>query len=414
MKKFKLGELLDATRGVSLSGSHYASTGQVKRLTLANFDYSNNGFKPDTSKDNIFYNGEVAEKFILEKGDIITPLTEQTPGLLGTTAMIPESGTYIQSQDVCLLKPFAGKLDAKFAYYLVSSKSVRDQLAARSQQTKIRHSSPDKIKDCSVFIPDVPAQERIGKLLFSIDDKIALNRKKIEKLEALAKTIYDYWFVQFDFPDANGRPYKSSGGKMVYNPILKREIPDGWEMKRLDDVVTDGGCPVNPIDVNGRPYTPIECFPIRKMSFYESKNSSEAKSSLVCYKAGDILLGAMRVYFHRVCVAPYEGITRTTSVIMRPKCDSVRAFAYETLNADVFIAYANAQSAASQQPFVVWNSIKDYKIVLPGNELVIDYSSVVQPMIDTVIALERENALLAKTREYLLPLLMNGQVEVGE
>ena len=77
---------------------------------------------------------------------------------------------------------------------------------------------------------DVGDQGKIANVINIIESKIALNRKKIEKLEALAKTIYDYWFVQFDFPDANGRPYKSSGGKMVYNPILKREIPDGWEV----------------------------------------------------------------------------------------------------------------------------------------------------------------------------------------
>ena len=261
---------------------------------------------------------------------------------------------------------------------------------------------------------DVGDQGKIANVINIIESKIALNRKKIEKLEALAKTIYDYWFVQFDFPDANGRPYKSSGGKMVYNPILKREIPDGWEVKRLDEIVSDAGCSIHAGAVNGRPYTPIECFPIRKMSFYEPMNSSEAKSSLLSYQKGDILLGAMRVYFHRVCVAPYEGVTRTTSIIMRVQDDLLRAFAYETLNADVFITYANAQSAASQQPFVVWNSIKDYKVPFPSDGLIEDFSVMAQHLIDSVIALEKESWELAKTRDFLLPLLMNGQVEVSD
>ena len=139
MKKCVLGDLMEVTRGASLAGKYYATSGEKVRLTLANFDYSNNCFKADTSKNNIYYTQEVDDRFLLHEGDIITPLTEQTPGLLGTTARIPESGKYIQSQDVALLRPFEDKLDPDFCFYLVSSKSVREQLGAMSQQTKIRH-----------------------------------------------------------------------------------------------------------------------------------------------------------------------------------------------------------------------------------------------------------------------------------
>ena len=236
MTKCVLGDLMEVTRGASLAGKYYATAGDKIRLTLANFDYANNCFKPDTSKDNVFYTQAVDDRFVLKEGDIITPLTEQTPGLLGTTARIPESGKYIQSQDVALLKPFTEKLDPDYCFYLVSSKAVRNQLGAMSQQTKIRHSSPDKIKSCTVFLPELEKQRRIGAFLSTIDRKIALNRKRIATLEAMAKEIYDYWFVQFDFPDAHGRPYKSSGGAMVYNPDLKREIPKGWAIKTVGDI----------------------------------------------------------------------------------------------------------------------------------------------------------------------------------
>ena len=223
MKKYKLGELMKVTRGMSLGGEFYSTQGELMRLTLGNFDYKNNCFKDDKSKDNLFFTGTVKPEFILKKGDIITPLTEQAIGLLGSTARIPCSGKYIQSQDVALIK-CNENLNPDFAFYLIPSKFVRNQLSAAAQQTKIRHTSPDKIKNCTVWIPEYSAQE-----------KIALNRRINAKLEQMAKRLYDYWFVQFDFPNSDGKPYKSSGGKMVYNAELKIEIPAGWEVKSFSD-----------------------------------------------------------------------------------------------------------------------------------------------------------------------------------
>lgn len=120
-------------------------------------------------------------------------------------------------------------LDKDFAFYLISSALVKQQLSAAAQQTKIRHTSPDKIKDCTVWIPELSEQKRIGKLLRSIDRKIELNRAINQNLEAMVKQLYDYWFVQFDFPNEEGKPYKSSGGEMVWNEKLKREIPKRWK-----------------------------------------------------------------------------------------------------------------------------------------------------------------------------------------
>ena len=115
--------------------------------------------------------------FILHKEDILTPLTEQTLGLLGSTLRIPEDDKYIQSQDVALISCKAGMIEPNFCYYLLSSSQVRNQLSAVAQQTKIRHTSPDKIKACTVYIPNLESQKKIGAFLRSIEDKINLNRQ---------------------------------------------------------------------------------------------------------------------------------------------------------------------------------------------------------------------------------------------
>ena len=176
LKKHKLREVLEVRRGASLAGEYYSQEGEYVRLTCGNFDYNNNCFKENTSKDNLFYVGNVRAEFIMKRGDIITPLTEQAIGLLGSTALIPESGKYIQSQDIAKIECKAG-LDKNFAFYLISSESVKKQLSAAAQQTKIRHTSPDKIKDCIVWLPSVENQRKIGKLLSDIDRNIELNRQ---------------------------------------------------------------------------------------------------------------------------------------------------------------------------------------------------------------------------------------------
>ena len=176
MKKFKLKELINVKRGMSLSGEYYSTKGKFIRLTLANIK-EEGGFKENTSKEDIYFVGPVRDEFILNKGDIITPLTEQVIGLLGSTARIPESGKYIQSGDVAVIKCISDEIDDGFCYYLISSDLVRKQLSVAAQQTKIRHTSPEKIMDCEVFVPDVKEQKKIASLIERIDRKIEINNK---------------------------------------------------------------------------------------------------------------------------------------------------------------------------------------------------------------------------------------------
>ena len=189
LKKYKLGELVEVTRGASLSGQYYSESGEYVRLTLGNFNMNGGGFKENTSKSDLYFTGTVKDEFILNEGGIITPLTEQSIGLLGTTARIPESGKYIQSQDFALVRCKEGLLDPNFCYYLISSATVRQQLSAGAQQTKIRHTSPNKIKDCTVWIPTYENQQKIGRIMSDIDAKIALNRQINDNLPMLDRSL---------------------------------------------------------------------------------------------------------------------------------------------------------------------------------------------------------------------------------
>ena len=120
----------------------------------------------------------------------------------------------------------------------------------------------------------------------------------------------------------------------------------------------------------------------------------------------------MRVYFHRVCIAPYDGVTRTTTIAMRPRCKELSAFAFETINTDRFIEYAVVQSNGSQQPFVTWSSIRDFSFAAPPCALGNAFDDRVSPLLDGIVQLERTAFEAARLRDWLLPMLMNGQVEV--
>lgn len=411
LTKHKLRELIDVTRGMSLPGENYSESGEYIRLTMGNFNYNGGGFKENTSKTDIYYTGPIRDEYILSKGDIITPLTEQAIGLLGTTAMIPESGKYIQSQDVALVTCKEDKIDHLFCYYLISSVLVKKQLSAVAQQTKIRHTSPDKIMDCTVWIPEMGIQQRIGKTLYEIDQKIALNTRMNAELEAMAKQLYDYWFVQFDFPDENGNPYKSSGGKMVYNSTLKREIPAGWEVKNIFEAVDVlYGFPFSTEyfteDETGKPVVRIRDILNNSTSAFTTEDVDE----LYKLQEGDVVIG-MDGNFHMNYWHNNECYLNQRCVRIRDK----KEYPISTIQIyyDIRPILDNKQKRiqGSTVGHLLDSDIKEFWILYPNHnnkEIKVTFDSFLHIMTRN----KKEIILLAHLRDSLLPMLMNGQVTV--
>ena len=377
LTRYKLGEILYVTRGASLSGEFYATEGEYIRLTCGNFDYQNNCFKENKSKDNLYYVGDFRSEFLMEEGDIITPLTEQAIGLLGSTAIIPESGKYIQSQDVAKIVCKEDLLDKNFAFYLISSALVKQQLSAAAQQTKIRHTSPDKIKDCTVWIPELSEQKRIGKLLRSIDSKIERNRQINQNLEAMAKQLYDYWFVQFDFPNEEGKPYESSGGKMVWNEKLKREIPEGWDISLIKDIATtySGGTPkstnieyydngeiawINSGELN----SPI----ITKTTNYITKCGLE-NSSAKLYPSNSILVAMYGATAGKVSLLTFEACSNQAVCGVIPTIENMLYYVYFHISS--LYSHFITLSTGSARDNISQDTIKNILLPIPTRNILI-------------------------------------------
>ena len=394
LKKYKLGEILDVTRGASLSGEFYATEGEYIRLTCGNFDYRNNCFKKNDSKKNIFYTGEFRDEYLLNKGDIITPLTEQAIGLLGTTARIPESGKYIQSQDIAKIT-CSNLLDENFAFYLLSSACVKQQLNAAAQQTKIRHTSPDKIKECTVWIPSFDVQKRIGRILRDIDEKIAINRQINDNLEAMAKQLYDYWFVQFDFPNEEGKPYKSCGGAMVWNDKLKREIPQGWDFCFLEDLLTIR---------NGRDHKHLAdgIYPV-----YGSGGEMR-KVSEYLYD-GESVLMPRKGSLNNIMYVNEAFWTVDTMFYSEMKLSNCAKYIYYTIK-DIDFTRWNSGTGV---PSMTSSTLYSIKLVKPQNETLKKFDEMISPLFEHMKQISEQNVVLTKQRDELLPLLMNGQASVN-
>ena len=420
LSKHKLGELIEVTRGASLSGQFYAEEGELIRLTLGNFNMNGGGFKENTSKTDLYYTGTVKDEFILNKGDIITPLTEQSLGLLGTTARIPESGKYIQSQDVALVKCKEGLLDPNFCYYLISSSVVRQQLSAGAQQTKIRHTSPDKIKDCTVWIPELEVQKRIGHILSDIDEKIALNRQINDNLEAMAKQLYDYWFVQFDFPNEEGKPYKSSGGAMVWNEKLKREIPTSFDVKSLSEIieVKDGTHDSPKPQDNGYFLLTSKHLTERGLDYASaykiSKEDYESINKRSKVDTNDILFSMIGTIGNSYFVEE-TNINFAIKNMALFKTSAKRWFSeylYLYLSSCDYKHYEGNSLSGSIQKFVSLRTLRDMPI-LYHEDIIKVFAKEVRNIITIMVNLRKENIELTKQRDELLPLLMNGQASVN-
>lgn len=420
MNKVKLSSLLDIRRGQSLSGDYYSESGQLKRLTLGNFDYPSGGFKENTAKKDIYFVGDIGPEFILSEGDIITPLTEQVAGLLGETATIPCSNVYIQSGDIGLVVPNESNADKRFLAYLISSPIVKKQLAAGAQQTKIRHTSPEAIKDCTVWIPETVAeQNRISTLLDLINSEIKLNSSIRSDLEAAAKLLYDYWFVQFDFPDENGRPYKSSGGKMVWNDELKREIPEGWACKRLDEIASLINNQINPSSDTDYLHFSIPAFDEGRTPSLENGDGIESNKFSLPGKC--ILVSKLNPQFQRVWLVIDERankISSTEFLPFVPKKTCSYELLYEILRSDAFYAYmCNCSSSSTgSRKRMPPELCLEYKIAFPkeDSDLLERFQTATASTLSYLAKIPGESKRLAELRVFLLPLLMNGQVTIED
>lgn len=412
----KLGEYLTIKHGWAFKGEFFSEFGTQSILTPGNF-YEKGGFKHNDEKER-YYTGEYPPEYLCKKGDLIVAMTEQAAGLLGSTAIVPEDNRYLHNQRVGLVFCDEKKLVPLYAYYLFMTNSVREQIARSSSGTKVKHTSPEKIYDVQVCLPDTKVQTIVSDFLWHIDSKIEVNNRICFELEAMAKTLYDYWFVQFDFPKENGRPYRTSGGEMVWNEQLKREIPKGWRCVALSDFISVENSSVNPATL-GTEIMEHYSIPAYDDNFYPAFEQADTiQSGKYRVRKNSILVSKLNPQFKRVwdpfCISE-NTICSTEFMVYIPHNDYLRPFCFALVNSDGFYRHmvSKAISSTGSRKRIQPDVSLMYQFAVPNTDsLLSTFSERYRPIMDKLKQVRLENQELTKLRDWLLPMLMNGQARV--
>ena len=410
MTKYKLGDLC-----VSITDGEHGSVKDDSSSTfflLNNNNITESGIVINSNDRRISKKDfdKIHRRTNLECGDLVIA----TCGTLGKTCIIRDSLiNYEFSRSVGIIKCNQKKLLPEYLHYFFLNPLVQSRIAGNAKGGVQKHFYIGDMKDFEIQIPILADQKKIASVLSALDDKIALNKKMNQKLEAMAKRLYDYWFVQYDFPDKNGHPYKTTGGPMTYNSTLKREIPAGWEVSIL---------------ANFAEYVKTSTKFDKAFNYVSTDNMLAEKQGLsgeilkpasgnvLCYEKNDILISNIRPYFKKIWYADQSGTCSTDVLCVRSLNLDNSYFVYRILWQDDFFDYVMQGAKGSKMPRGDKMRIMNYPICIAKEnfeDLIKKFSALVVPMQAVIQKNTKEISRLTKLRDKLLPLLMNGQVTVG-
>lgn len=311
--------------------------------------------------------------------------------------------------------------DSEFIYYLSISSTFRNRAISCMEGTSGRQRvNENTLKNFELPFPTLKEQKQIAKVLSDLDAKIEVNNKINQELEALAKTIYDYWFVQFDFPDANGKPYKSTGGKMVYNEVLKREIPEGWDLTTLEQIA-DTGSGGTPLSTKLEYYKGgtipwINSGEVNKPFITSTKNFITVlglkNSSAKIFPNGSLLMAMYGATAGKVSLIAFEAATNQAICAIMPY-DEIYKY-YLKFSLEILYKYLVNLSSGSARDNLSQAKIRALSLISPKVSVLKKYFDLVNSMMELILKNQKQNEKLAELRDWLLPMLMNGQVTVSE
>ncbi len=298
-------------------------------------------------------------------------------------------------------------------YYLTSLEKYFKELSASSTSVPIINKS--QFSQIEISLPKLSEQEVIAQCLSVIDRKIALNREINRNLEAMARQLYDYWFVQFDFPDENGKPYKSSGGKMVWNEKIKREIPEGWKIVSLPTIATfTNGLACQKF----RPKSEDEKLPVIKIREMRDGITSESEwvaadiPDAVKVYDGDILFSWSASLEVMIWTGGEGGLNQHIFKV-EPKSYYPKAFVYIQILDYISVFKGIAEARKTTMGHITQDHLNQSQIVIPASKSILQaFENTISPIVNLFVKLSQQSKQLMRQRDKLLPLLMNGQVSV--
>lgn len=336
-------------------------------------------------------------------GDILI----SAAGTLGKTVIFDGKPSYFQDSNIVWVDNDEKTVINSFLYYFYQTNPW-----IKTTGSTINRLYNNDIKNLEISFPDLIKQQSIAAVLSALDKKIALNKQINTRLEDMAKTLYDYWFVQFDFPNTDGKPYKSSGGEMVFDETLKREIPKGWEVKSLNQVadIVMGQSP------DGASYNLEQ----KGTIFFQGSTDFDWRfpnvrqyttSPTRFAQKGDILL-SVRAPVGDLNISPFECCIGRGLAALRSKSGNNSFLFYVMKYFKTVFERRNTEGTTFGS--ITKDDLHSLKLVAPADNVLEKYNEIASKYDEMIFIRSQQNHQLTQLRDFLLPMLMNGQVSVAE
>lgn len=343
-------------------------------------------------------------------------------GTPGRVCLVPNPVTFCAAQDMVGLRVNPEKIYYKYLFTVLRSDFIQEKIKNFHVGIAIPHFKKSDMHNLLIPVPKMDIQIKIGDTYCELSEKIENNNAMNNELESMAKTLYDYWFLQFEFPNEEGKPYKSSGGKMIWNEELKREIPEGWSCGKIGDLFesqagyafksanwTENGHPVLTIKAIGEDGS-IDMSAASYIKMYSSnlEKYSVNSGNMIFAMSGNTIgkLGIISSKLRNILI-------NQRVLILKTQSDNI-AYSYFTIRDNKIQNSILQLGANSAQPNISEETLKSIKICLPDKILLKKYNNYCKNYFEKIIENRIENQELASLRDFLLPLLMNGQVGFKE
>lgn len=324
---------------------------------------------------------------------------------LNRYAIIPEGFRGCLGRRMALIRPAPDKVDVRFLLYYFFTSEWR----AVIKSNMLTGATVDRIPlttfpEFPVCVPPLPTQRRIAGILSAYDELIENNQRRIRILEDMARSLYREWFVHFRYPGHESVPF-------VDSPL--GQIPQEWDAKKLGDIAEDmrRNIPKGKLD-ESQPYVGLENIPRRSLALDSWEMASELGSNKLAFKKGEVLFGKIRPYFHKVSIAPFDGLCSADTIVIRARQPEHYAIVVGCVSSDEFVAHATATSNGSKMPRANWSVLKERPIAIPTLTVARQFSAMVEPAIRQMQTLIFQTVNLRSTRDLLLPRLLSGQINV--
>jgi len=422
----KLGDLVEIKHGWPFKSEsfHEYLTDQPIVLSIGNFRYTGGfRFKETFVKE---YRDTYPKEYELAPGDILLIMTCQTAGgeILGIPAKVPNDGrVYLHNQRLgkVVIRDDT-RVAPDYLYWLFLGHEFNRELVTSASGTKILHTAPSRIEAFRFDLPPIVEQQAIAHILGTLDEKIELNRRQNETLEAMARALFKSWFVDFDpvRAKAEGRDTGLPGhiADLFPNSFADSElgeIPKGWRIGSLGEIAEHPRRGIQPEEIDpSTPYIALEHMPRRCIALTEWGTSGGLESNKFEFKTGEILFGKLRPYFHKVGVAPINGVCSTDIVVVKPRTEKWFGFVLSHLSSVEFVDHTNAGSTGTKMPRTSWAEMSRYSLVIPDDAITTAFNVQVEAAVMQINASLHESRTLAAIRDTLLPKLLSGENRISE